>query len=142
MNWSTPTVHGQRISALPERPPKVNINIGSVNINADSTVGGGFGGYISFDAGEDFLGGVVPGGSIDINAASLLMRGSAAERIGGDGGELDLLSSGRIHIFGSGMVIRSWLRNTTAPSARRIGWERLAAVYWVSGPRSWARRSS
>jgi len=38
--------------------------------------------------------GVVAGGGIDINAASLLLRGSAAETFGGDGGELDLLAAG------------------------------------------------
>lgn len=83
-----------------------NITLTNGAINADSNVGGGFGGFISFDAGEDFLGGVVPGGTIEINAASLLMRGSATDTFGGDGGELDLLASGRIRIFGAGMVIR------------------------------------
>src|SRR5205085_3234227 len=84
-----------------------NIALTNGAINADSTVGGGFGGFISFDAGEDFLGGVVPGGTIDVNAASLLMRGSATDTFGGDGGELDLLASGRIRVFGAGMVIRA-----------------------------------
>ena len=83
-----------------------NITILNGGINADSTVGGGFGGYISLDAGEDFIGGVVPGGTLDVNAASLLMRGSATDTFGGDGGELDVLSMGRIRFFGSGMVIR------------------------------------
>jgi cysteine-rich repeat protein len=83
-----------------------NISLTNGTINADSNVGGGFGGYIALDAGEDFIGGVVPGGTIDINAASLLMRGSATDTFGGDGGELDLLSMGRIRLFGAGMVIR------------------------------------
>jgi cysteine-rich repeat protein len=84
-----------------------NISITNGTITADSTVGGGFGGFISLDAGEDFLGGVVAGGGIDINAASLLMRGSATDTFGGDGGELDLLATGRIRLYGAGMVIRA-----------------------------------
>ncbi len=83
-----------------------NISIVNGGINADSTVGGGFGGLISLDAGEDFLGGAVPGGTLDINAASLLLRGSATDTFGGDGGELDILAAGKIRIFGSGMAIR------------------------------------
>lgn len=83
-----------------------NISIVNGGINADSTVGGGFGGFISLDAGEDFLGGSVLGGTLDVNAASLLMRGSATDTFGGDGGELDVLAGGRIRFFGAGMVIR------------------------------------
>ncbi|MCC6848868.1 MAG: hypothetical protein IT294_10240 [Deltaproteobacteria bacterium] len=82
------------------------ISIVNGGIYADSTVGGGFGGYISLDAGEDFLGGSVLGGGIDVNGASLLMRGSATDTFGGDGGELDVLAAGRIRFFGAGMVVR------------------------------------
>ena len=77
------------------------------NINADSTVGGGFGGFITIDAGEDFLGGSELGGTLDVNGASLLMRGSAGDTSGGDGGELDVLAGGRIRFFGTNMVIRA-----------------------------------
>ncbi len=78
----------------------------NASIDCDSTAGGGFGGVISLDAGEDLIGGTVLGGTIDINGASLLMRGSASETSGGDGGEIDLTSAGHIRLFGSGMVIR------------------------------------
>ena len=78
----------------------------NASIDCDSTAGGGFGGVINLDAGEDLFGGVVLGGTIDINGASLLMRGSANETSGGDGGEIDLAAAGRIRLFGSGMVIR------------------------------------
>jgi hypothetical protein len=40
-----------------------NISLTNGTINADSTVGGGCGGLIEFDAGEDFLGGTLPGGT-------------------------------------------------------------------------------
>jgi len=78
----------------------------NASIDCDSTAGGGFGGVISLDAGEDLFGGVVLGGTIDINGASLLMRGSANTTSGGDGGEIDLTSAGHIRLFGAGMVIR------------------------------------
>ncbi len=84
-----------------------NIVITNGGINADSTVGGGFGGTISLDAGEDYLGGVVAGGGIDINAASLLLRGSATDTYGGDGGELDMLAAGRVRLFGAGVAVRA-----------------------------------
>jgi cysteine-rich repeat protein len=48
----------------------------------------------------------VAGGTVDVVAASLLMRGSATDTFGGDGGELDVLAVGRIKFSGSGMVIR------------------------------------
>ncbi|MCC6764718.1 MAG: hypothetical protein IT293_08655 [Deltaproteobacteria bacterium] len=83
-----------------------DISIVNGGVYADSTVGGGFGGYIALDAGEDFLGGSVLGGGIDVNGASLLMRGSATDTFGGDGGELDVLAAGRIRFFGAGMVVR------------------------------------
>lgn len=83
-----------------------NITITNGGINADSTVGGGYGGYISLAAGEDFIGGSIPGGGVEVTSASLLMRGSATDTFGGDGGELDVLSTGRIRFSGSGMVIR------------------------------------
>ena len=84
-----------------------NISLTNGTVNADSSVGGGFGGLIEFDAGEDFLGGTLPGGTLTINAASLLMRGSATDTFGGDGGELDMLAAGNIKIFGAGMVMRA-----------------------------------
>ncbi len=84
-----------------------NFSLTNGTINADSNVGGGYGGFITIDAGEDFLGGSVAGGNLDVNAASLLMRGSATDTFGGDGGELDVLAAGRIRFFGAGMVIRA-----------------------------------
>ena len=36
----------------------------------------------------------------------LLMRGSATDTFGADGGELDVLAGGRVRLFGAGMVIR------------------------------------
>ncbi len=83
-----------------------NISIVNGGINADSTVGGGFGGFISLDAGEDFTGGSIAGGGIDVSGASLLMRGSATDTFGGDGGEIDVLAAGKIRFFGAGMVVR------------------------------------
>ena len=84
-----------------------NITITNGGITADSAVGGGFGGLISLDAGEDTIGGVVPGGTVDVQSASLLLRGSATDTFGGDGGELDVLAVGRIRFFGSGMVVKA-----------------------------------
>ena len=79
----------------------------NANINADSRVGAGFGGVISLAAGEDSLGGVVAGGTIDVNGASLQMQGSNTDTFAGDGGELDASAPGRIRFFGAGMVIRA-----------------------------------
>ncbi len=83
-----------------------DIAIENGGINADSTVGGGFGGYIALYAGEDNLGGILPGGAVDISAASLLMRGSATDTFGADGGEIEILAMGAIRLGGAGMVIR------------------------------------
>ena len=83
-----------------------HIAIVNGGVNADSTVGGGFGGTISLASGEDALGGVVPGGNVDVTSASMLMRGSATDAFGGDGGELDVLAAGRIRFAGSGMAVR------------------------------------
>ncbi|MEO6028973.1 MAG: hypothetical protein ABIR79_19080, partial [Candidatus Binatia bacterium] len=78
------------------------------NIICDSTVGGGYGGLIDLTAGEDSLEGpnVTDGGSVDINGASLLLRGSYSDQLSGDGGEIDILALGNILFRGSGMVVR------------------------------------
>ena len=77
------------------------------SIDADSKVGAGFGGFISLTAGADEIGGVVAGGNVDVNGASLLLRGSYTDQFAGDGGEVDVLALGSIRFFGSGVVIRA-----------------------------------
>ncbi|MGH7894302.1 MAG: DUF7450 family protein, partial [Candidatus Binatia bacterium] len=76
------------------------------NINVDSRLGGGFGGTITLAAGEDTLGGIVPGGTLTINDASLELNGSDAETSGGDGGDLDASAKGALQMLGIRAAIR------------------------------------
>jgi len=75
-------------------------------IDGTSRVGGGFGGTVALVAGEDGLGGVVPGGGIDVNTATIDLRGSSTDQFGGDGGEVDIIAEGLVRFFGSGVAIR------------------------------------
>ncbi len=78
-------------------------------IDVSSRVGGGFGGTMTFSAGEDVLGGVTPGGSltININNATMKLNGSDAETSGGDGGDFEADASGTLQIIGSGQAIQA-----------------------------------
>jgi cysteine-rich repeat protein len=75
-------------------------------ITVDSNVGAGFGGDITLNAGEDGLGGVVPGGSLTVNGATLRFNGSDSEASSGDAGELDASAAGPIKLLGSALTIR------------------------------------
>jgi len=79
----------------------------SAGIDVRSRAGGGYGGVIALAAGEDAIGGVVPGGTVDVNGASLILQGSAGDTFGGDGGELDVTAYGRVRFFGAGVTIRA-----------------------------------
>jgi hypothetical protein len=77
------------------------------NIDADSKIGAGYGGFIGLTAGADEIGGVVPGGNVDVNGAALLLRGSYTDQFAGDGGEVDILALGNIRFFGTGVAVRA-----------------------------------
>ncbi|MEO6029535.1 MAG: hypothetical protein ABIR79_21940 [Candidatus Binatia bacterium] len=79
----------------------------NAGIDVRSRVGGGYGGVIALAAGEDAIGGVVLGGTVDVNGASLILQGSAGDTFGGDGGELDVTAYGRVRFFGAGVTIRA-----------------------------------
>jgi len=76
-------------------------------IDGDSRAGAGFGGSVLLFAGEDGLGGVVPGGNLDVDGASIKLQGSSTDEFGGDGGEVDIAAAGHVRFFGSGVSIRA-----------------------------------
>ena len=77
------------------------------NVDVTSEVGGGSGGSIIIEAGSVDLGGVVPGGNLDVNGATLKAQGSSGdEGFAGDGGTVDAIAGGRIRFFGTAVSIR------------------------------------
>jgi cysteine-rich repeat protein len=78
-------------------------------IDVSSRVGGGFGGTMSISAGEDTLGGVVPGGTLTISGLNTTMKlnGSDAETSGGDGGDFDASSGGDMKLIGGSTAIQA-----------------------------------
>src|SRR6266481_2555522 len=73
----------------------------SKDIDISSTAGGGFGGALCLNAGEDFIGlpGGTPGGGITLDAANnaqLKANGSSSQTSGGDGGDIALCAPGTI----------------------------------------------
>ncbi|MCC6763214.1 MAG: hypothetical protein IT293_00995, partial [Deltaproteobacteria bacterium] len=83
-----------------------DVVINNGTINADSSVGAGFGGMIDITSGVDEIGGVVPGGDTLVTSASFVLRGSTTDQFAGDGGEVGVLALGDIRFTGAGMVIR------------------------------------
>ena len=83
-----------------------NITI-TKTISVDSRLGGGYGGIISLEAGEDQLGGVVPGGAVTVSDATLSLDGSDAETFGGDGGDLEVSANGPVQFIGVRTAIRA-----------------------------------
>jgi cysteine-rich repeat protein len=75
-------------------------------LTVDSNVGAGFGGDITLIAGEDPLGGVVPGGALTVNGATIRFNGSDSQASSGDAGELDASAAGPIKFLGSTSTIR------------------------------------
>jgi cysteine-rich repeat protein len=67
-------------------------------IDVDSRNGGGFGGSISVLAGEDDGGDARPGGRLTVVDATLTARGSDVDAFGGDGGDVDLESTGNLRL--------------------------------------------
>ena len=69
------------------------------SIDADSSVGGGDGGTLSFDAGEDTIGGVKPGGDVRVDGDATIvlgMQGSATDTFGGYGGDFEVTALGLV----------------------------------------------
>ena len=60
--------------------------------------GGGDGGEIELDAGEDSLGGIHVGGGVAVGSGSLSLQASQASAFGGDGGGLDVEAAGPIYV--------------------------------------------
>jgi cysteine-rich repeat protein len=76
-------------------------------ITVDSRLGGGYGGTITLAAGVDAIGGVVTGGTLTVNGATLSLDGSDAETFGGDGGDLEVTSKGLLQFIGAHVAIRA-----------------------------------
>src|SRR5207245_1479966 len=72
-----------------------HINV-TKSITADSNSGGGLGGSITLDAGEDALGGTVVGGQVTIDSTRVSAHGSALGCYGGDGGRMGMTAFGAI----------------------------------------------
>ncbi len=104
-------------------------------IDADSKVGGGFGGLISITAGADEIGGVVSGGNVDVNGAGFLLRGSFTDQFAGDGGEVDVLALGNIRFFGSGVVIRADAGTSFDSSGGTVTLDSGDENFFTLGPR-------
>ena len=76
-------------------------------VTVDSRLGGGYGGTITLTAGADQIGGVVTGGSLTVNDATLELNGSDAETSGGDGGDLEATAKGALQFIGTRAKIRA-----------------------------------
>lgn len=83
-----------------------NINVTSP-LTVESRGGGGSGGYMDLEAGQDSVGGIVMGGGLTIDGAALILDGSAAGGFGGDGGSLYASAHGPMTLQGAGAAIRA-----------------------------------
>lgn len=75
-------------------------------LDVHSRNGGGYGGFVEIEAGDDDIGGVVGGGNVLVDGAPLIANGSAADTFGGDGGEVTIAAAGSVSLTGPGAAIR------------------------------------